>query len=202
MDTVEDGSRPVVTIEDTLSVVDPPECIFGGGDNKSRSLFEALFKEIDHDAVFCYLNSFKQVRVVLSSTEKAKEVVEKINGSLFMGEQIKLRFSKYIQIGSSTLQIPEQDHLFLISPPSTPPVGWEQTREAKPSQPHIEEILHALHIASFSGEPVQVHAGTGNIPSIVLHAPDDDDVDTAHVGTPSVKISSCPPHLVHTARPP
>ena len=196
-----DDSESVTKIEDTLSVLNPPKCIFRDEDNKSKSLFESLFREIDSDAVFCYLNSFCQVRIVFSSGQKAKEVLERINGVSFMNETLRLRFTQYVQYGSSNLQIPEQDQLFLISPPSTPPIGWVQVREAHPSQPNIEEMLQALQVASSTGEPIKLHSGSGNIPSILVHTPCDEEV-TPRVGTSSVKISSCPPQMVHTARPP
>lgn len=190
---------------DSLIVMNPPWAVFADGDNKLRSSFQFMFESIDPKAWFCYLKVFHQVRVVFSTEEKAKIAFQQLDGAFFMNEKLKLRQApEYIRMGSSTLQVPEPDKQFLISPPSTPPVGWHQVREEKPAAPQIEDILEALHLTSADPlVPFQLHAGSDNTPSILIHAPDPmegDDHEPCHHS--HMKMSAMPAHLVQTARPP
>ena len=41
--------------------------------------------------------------------------------------------SQAVMIGSEKLELPKRTKMFLISPPASPPVGWEQTQEATPT---------------------------------------------------------------------
>ena len=41
--------------------------------------------------------------------------------------------SQAVLIGSKQLELPKKMRNFLISPPTSPPVGWEQTQEAPPT---------------------------------------------------------------------
>ena len=188
---------------DSLIVMNPPCGVFADGDNKLRSLFQYMFESIDPKVWFCYLKAFNQVRVVFSTEEKAKIAFQQLDGAMFMNEQLKLRQApEYIKMGSSTLQVPEPDRQFLISPPSTPPVGWRQVREEKPSAPQIEDILEALHLTPADPlVPFQLHPGCANTPSILVHAPDSTE-EEEHGCHSRVKMSAMPAHLVQTARPP
>lgn len=188
---------------DSLIVVDPPQAVFTDGDNKLRSTFQQIFETIDPEVWFCYLKVLKQVRVIFSTAGKAKTALQHLDGALFMNERLKLRQApEYIMMGSSTLQVPEADKQFLISPPSTPPVGWQQVREEKPSAPQIENILEALHLSSADPlVPFKLHAGCASTPTILVHAPDPTEEDDQSCN-PRVKMSALPAELVQTARPP
>eukprot|EP00731_Ephydatia_muelleri_P038530 Em0795g3a len=50
----------------------------------------------------------------------------------FKGINFKLKPIKPIILGSRTLEIPKRTMQFLISPPASPPVGWDQTSETSP----------------------------------------------------------------------
>lgn len=199
-----EGHVSRVHVLDSLIVTNPPWAVFADGDNKLRSLFQYMFESIDPKVWFCYLKVFHQVRVVFSTEEKAKIAFEQLDGAFFMSEKLKLRQApEYIQMGTSTLQVPEPDKQFLISPPSTPPVGWRQVREEKPSAPQIEDILEALHLSSADPlTPLQLHAGCANTPSILVHAPDPMEEDEEIHHHDRLKMSAMPASLVQTARPP
>ena len=202
-----EGARDVevsrLHVLDSLTVIDAPSVVFTDGDNKLRSSFQHMFEVIDPEVRFCYLKVFSQVRLIFSTVEKAKTALQQLDGTIFMNEILNLKQTpEYIRMGSTTLQVPEPDKLFLISPPSTPPVGWRQVREEKPSAPQIESILEALHLSSTDPlVPFQLHAGSANTPSILVHAPDpmEEDEQCCHS---RVKMSAIPAHLVQTARPP
>jgi len=64
--------------------------------------------------------------------------------------------SQPIQIGDASLSIPERTKQFLISPPTSPPVGWEQIEEAKP-QPIVDfSLVTALAKLQLPGESTAV----------------------------------------------
>ena len=46
-----------------------------------------------------------------------------------------------IVIGSKSLDLPPLTKQFLISPPASPPVGWEQSDESTPSAPCVDFSL-------------------------------------------------------------
>lgn len=56
---------------------------------------------------------------------------------------------------------------FLISPPSSPPLGWQQAEEC---EPHLfnHDLLAALANLS-PGEVHEIHAASENQPGILVH---------------------------------
>lgn len=56
---------------------------------------------------------------------------------------------------------------FLISPPSSPPLGWQQAEE---TEPHLfnHDLLAALSNLS-PGEVHELHAASENQPGIMVH---------------------------------
>lgn len=51
------------------------------------------------------------------------------------------------------LKLPELEKQFLISPPASPPVGWEQTREEEPVI-NFDLISRLTAIAGEAGEKI------------------------------------------------
>lgn len=84
-------------------------------------------------------------------------------------------------ISNKNLQPPAPVKQFLISPPSSPPLGWQQAEE---TEPHLfnHDLLAALANLS-PGEVHEIHAASENQPGIMVHtAIVQDEDNTAPTG--------------------
>ena len=86
---------------------------------------------------------------------------------------------------------------FLISPPSSPPVGWEQSSEQPPVVNY--QLLSAVYSMGEPSETYELHQGCVATPSIVVSTPDYDNEPTP-AGEASIRI--LPTSIVNTPRPP
>lgn len=107
---------------------------------EEQDLFESMFYVYDNDVHFLYFPSLCTARITFSSQEVAIACKEGLNHLDLDTSTLVLSYS-YCQQGSvHTLAPPEPVRQFLISPPSSPPVGWEPVTEM---EPHMDENLLA-----------------------------------------------------------
>ncbi|XP_026157405.1 calcipressin-1 isoform X1 [Mastacembelus armatus] len=159
-----------------------PEDLFSGGSLKAS--FEALFRSFDPEVQFQYFKSFRRVRISFSDALAAAEARLRLHKTDFSGKEMRLYFAQSVHIGSPRLEPPKPEKQFLISPPASPPVGWEQSQDATPVINY--DLLCAISKLG-PGEKYELHTGTPTTPSVVVHvcedevgdssAPDDSDQD-------------------------
>ncbi|CAG0898408.1 unnamed protein product [Cyprideis torosa] len=166
----------------SLIVANVAEEVFSTTEEKKA--FEAFFTKFDEKAEFTYFRSFHRIWIRFTSS------VEAVNAKLanhhreIHGHKIGCYFLEALKTSSdSNLKPPKPDKQFLISPPASPPVGWEQEHEAAP----IGLDFHLLSaIASLApGESHQLHEATETQPGIVVHICEDEDAggeDSAESG--------------------
>ncbi|XP_014676715.1 PREDICTED: calcipressin-1-like [Priapulus caudatus] len=163
--------------------------VFEDPDNKKD--FEAIFKEFDEQAVFCYLRSFRRARVNFSNSETTKKARVQTHEVEVCGKNVKVYFGQPVfslgnqQGGHSHLEPPPLEKQFLISPPTSPPAGWAQFHEARPK---IDMDLITALVNLVPGEMYEVLAAHNNQPGITVEVVED--------------IALGPkPTIVHTKRP-
>lgn len=186
-----------------------PEAIFSTDESTAlKAEFEAVFRPYGEDVTFRYLKSFGLVKVSFSTAEQAALAQSNLCNCEFKGVNLKMKPVKPIILGSRTLEIPQRTMQFLISPPASPPVGWDQSTEPTPCVDY--SLVAALAKLQLPGSTQELHEGSMNTPSIVVETPLEEDSnsnlprvlqrDGSH--QQPIRMSALPPSTVQTCRPP
>lgn len=108
------------------------------------------------------LRSFRRIVVSFADDAAAIRVRAVWDGEAIMGERCRVYFGQPTDIESKQdahLALPDAGKLFFISPPPSPPHGWEQKLEDAPNkQVHAEDLADALaklhhHRPAVAAEP-------------------------------------------------
>ncbi|XP_016839547.1 protein sarah [Nasonia vitripennis] len=130
---------------------------------------EKLFKQFGQDATFQYFRSFRRMRVNYKSPSAASQARIQLHQTHFGETDINCYFAQPvtpIDVEDRHLHPPAPHKQFLISPPASPPIGWEPREEGEPLVNH--DLLAA--IANLTpGESHELHPGGSNQPGIVVH---------------------------------
>lgn len=96
---------------------------------------------------FAPLKSFRRIIMSFYSVETALAVRKIWDGEAILGERVKVYFGHPtpVEYKSPHLELPDAGKLFFISPPPSPPHGWEMKLEDAPNKlVHADDLAEAL----------------------------------------------------------
>ncbi|CAF0989764.1 unnamed protein product [Rotaria sordida] len=188
----------VSSLPNSVIITPVPQELFTNQQLKDE--FEQLFRVYDPNIIVLYLKFFQRVRITFTSPHNALQARLHLHEYPFHGTIFKTYFACPIVFRGANpdthLRPPEPEKLFLISPPASPPVGWEQKLE----DPPIVDLNLLAAVAQLqpnkAHELVPSELGS-KAPAIVIHTCDDDE-ETNNIGGRKIQKAM----LVQTKRPP
>ncbi|XP_052240321.1 calcipressin-2-like isoform X2 [Dreissena polymorpha] len=160
--------------------------------DNSKEEFEQTFKVYDENATFQYFKSFRRARVNYSSPLFSANARIDLHEAFVCGQRIKCFFFQPITIPKDTddphLKLPAPHKQFLISPPASPPVDWEQTLESRPVINY--DLIQAIAQLA-PGEAHEIHPQSKDQPGIVVHICEDPE-EYRSPGKPCIQQTKCP----------
>ncbi|KAL6444556.1 hypothetical protein ACFW04_001992 [Cataglyphis niger] len=186
---VHDEDLPTSVI---VTNVDPR--VFKNDDLKPA--IENLFKQFGEDATFQYFRSFRRMRVNYSSPNAAANARLHLHQTHFGETDINCYFAQpvtpivsiFLDMEDQHLQPPALTKQFLISPPASPPVGWQPREEGEPLVNH--DLLAAIANLSTGGTH-EIHPGGSGQPGIVVHVCES---ASSAPNAPRIQHTRCPEH--------
>lgn len=163
-------------------------------DETQKKNFSSLFTGIEPDAHFDFLRSFRRVRVIFRSAKSATAAKLLTQHLTFCGNTLKAFFAQKIRLEESSddnlLKLPPLEKQFLISPPASPPVGWEQSTEMAPVVCNFDLMAR---LAAFTVEDTyEIFGGSKDKPKIIVQPAIE----------PEQSEMAPQSAIAHTARPP
>lgn len=166
------------------------------------------------------LKSFRRILISFWDDEAAIAVRTIWDGEAVMGERLKVYFGQRtpVEVKDEHLALPDAGKLFFISPPPSPPHGWEMRLEDAPNKlVHAEDLAEALAKLHHRPSPVDASPVTPpdsampgrrsrsatlvfrdearGMPAVVVEDMSDDAEDFS-------PIDQTKPIMAHTSRPP
>lgn len=128
---------------------------------------EELFTFFSADAKFQWLRSFRRLRVNFDNAVAAASARIQLHQYKVGESVINCYFAQPVTpVANKYLRPPAPYKQFLISPPSSPPAGWEPRAENEPLVNH--DLLAALANLT-PGESHELHPPSQEHPGIVIH---------------------------------
>ena len=174
---------------------------------------------------FSPLKSFRRIVVSFFDEDSAIRVRKVWDGEAILGERVKIYFGQNtpIRARDEHLALPDAGKLFFISPPPSPPHGWEMRLEDAPNKlVHADDLAAALAKLNYRPDPAAAimdspvsptgegAAGRRSRSSTLIYQPDDKSPNMPAVVVEDMTdepkemspIEASKPIMAHTSRPP
>ncbi|KAJ1531789.1 hypothetical protein ONE63_000444 [Megalurothrips usitatus] len=151
----------------SLIVTNLGSSVFESEEQKTQ--LEEMFRAFGEPATFQFFRSFRRLRVNYGCPAAAAKARIQLHQTRFGDHIINCYFAQTVSpvdIEDQRLQLPPLTKQFLISPPASPPVGWEPHSEAEPLVNY--DLLAAISRLT-PGDSYQLHAPSEHHPGIVVH---------------------------------
>lgn len=136
-------------------------------DDDLKLEMEELFRFFSEQATFQWFKSFRRLRVTFDTGIAAANARIQLHQYTFGKSTITCYFAQPVRPAAHQyLKPPAPFRQFLISPPASPPAGWEPREEGEPLVNH--DLLAALANLT-PGESHELHAQTPDHPAIIVH---------------------------------
>lgn len=116
---------------------------------------------------FSPLKSFRRIIASFYTVEAAIDIRQKLDGESVLGQRIRVYFGTDTKITADEdqhLKAPSTGKLFFISPPPSPPHGWESRHEDPPNKDvHAEDLAAALHKLSSVPEDMAIDSQSEHV---------------------------------------
>ncbi|KAL0276175.1 UNVERIFIED_CONTAM: hypothetical protein PYX00_003797 [Menopon gallinae] len=170
----------------SLIVTNVDSSVFHSDEAKQK--IRILFSQFGEPESIQFFRSFKRMRVNYKCPAAAAKARIQLHQANFGEKKINCYFAQPvspIDLEDQHLHPPALTKQFLISPPASPPVGWEPRDEAEPLVNY--DLLAA--IANLTpGEAHELHPQQGSQPGIVVHVCE----ETAAGVKPRIVHTRCP----------
>jgi len=92
---------------------------------------------------FSPLKSLRRIICSFHTVDDAIRIRQLLDGEFIMGDRVRIYFGEHtpIVVEDQHLAAPKSQKMFFISPPPSPPFGWEVREEAAPNKEVVAEDL-------------------------------------------------------------
>lgn len=176
----------------SLIITNVDVSVFADPEQKAR--FEEMFASIEPGASFGYFRSFRRARVTFESPDSAAQARIRCHQLPFNNSTLNCYFAQASAAptegaADGHLRPPTPPRQFLISPPASPPVGWEPSEE---QQPCINYDIIAALASMAPGEAHELHPPSDAQPAIVVHVCEEPAPAGPRAERPSFSRTPCP----------
>ncbi|MCJ1313090.1 hypothetical protein MMC25_006767 [Agyrium rufum] len=129
------------------------------------------------------LKSFRRIVTSFHNIADAQRIRDLLDGEFIMEQRVRIYFGEPTPIEpvDQHLHLPDSGKLFFISPPPSPPMGWEMRNEEPPNKQVVAEDL-ASALAKLHGRPTAGGNATEVIEPPSPTSPATDDESRHRIG--------------------